>query len=110
MTLTLPAEKAPLRVNADGVALIGETRVRLETVIIAFRRGDSPEQIADSFDALSLADVYAVIAYYLKHRDEVDGYIAQQNAAAVDVQREIETHAPEMFNLRARLLARKNRA
>lgn len=110
MTLTLPAEKAPLRVNADGVALIGETRVRLETVIMAFRRGDSPEQIADSFDAVPLADVYAVIAYYLKHRDEVDTYIAQQNTAASHVQREIEAHAPEMFSLRARLLARKKRA
>lgn len=110
MTLSLPAEKAPLRVNRDGVALIGNTRVRLETVIIAFQRGDSPEQIADSFDALTLADVYGAIAYYLKHCEEVDSYLAQQAAAAAHVQREIEAHQPDMFSLRARLLAKKRQA
>ena len=110
MTLTVSAEKAPLHINADGTVLIGQTRVRLEAVVSAFLQGDSPEQIADSFDALTLAEVYAVIAYYLKHREEVDSYLAQQTAAAAHVQREVEAHQPDMFSLRNRLLARKKRA
>jgi len=110
MTLSLPAEKAPLRINRDGVALVGNTRVRLETVIAAFLRGDSPEQIADSFDTLSLADIYGVLAYYLKHRDEVDAYLVRLTADAAAVQREIETQRPDMFSLRARLLAKKKQA
>lgn len=110
MTLSLPAETAPLHVNRDGVALVGGTRIRLETVIAAFLHGDSPEQIADSFDALSLADIYGVLAYYLKHRDEVEAYLTQQAAGAAAVQREIEMQRPEMFSLRARLLAKKKQA
>jgi uncharacterized protein (DUF433 family) len=107
MVLTLQAEKVPLQINADGVARIGNTRVTLETVIIAFRRGDSPEQIVDSFDVLSLADVYATIAYYLNHRDEVDEYIRERDLAAEQVRQDIEARQPEMFSLRARLLERK---
>lgn len=106
MALSVTAEKAPLRMNTGGVALIGQTRVRLESVVVAFRQGDSPEQIADSFDALTLAEVYGVIAYYLKHREEVDGYLAQQAAAAEDWQRGTEAEHPELFSLRNRLLAR----
>jgi uncharacterized protein (DUF433 family) len=93
--------------NEDGVALVGGTRVRLETIITAFHLGDSAEQIADDFDAVTLADVYAVISYYLRHRDEVDAYIRQQDAKAEQVRLKIKAKRPEMFSLRARLLARK---
>ncbi len=107
MGLPLQAEQVPLRINADGVALIGQTRVSLETVITAFHRGDSPEQIVDSFDVLGLADVYAVIAYYLNHREEVDEYIRQQHAEANQIREEIESNQPHMLTLRARLLEKK---
>jgi uncharacterized protein (DUF433 family) len=107
MALRIPEDPAPITINTDGVALIGGTRVRLETIVAAFHDGDSPEQIVDNYDVLTLADVYAVIAYYLNHREEVDEYIRQQEAAAEQVRREIEANQPEMFSLRARLLERK---
>lgn len=107
--LTLQLEKAPVQVNTDGVARIGDTRVTLETIVSAFHRGDSPEQIVDSFDVLSLADVYATIAYYLNHREEVDVYVRERNAVAAQVRSDIEARQPEMFSLRARLLERKRR-
>ena len=78
MALRIPEDPPPIRINADGVALVGGTRVRLETVITAFHQGDSPEQIVDNYDALTLADVYATIAYYLFHREEVDAYIRRR--------------------------------
>lgn len=109
MILAVQAEKAPIKTNADGAALVGDTRVRLETIISAFHRGDSPEQIVDSFDVLSLADVYAVIAYYLNHRAEVDEYIHEQDLAAAQVYSKIETNRPDMFTLRARLIERKQK-
>src|SRR5688500_4429640 len=110
MTLLLEAEKVPISINADGAARIGKTRVNLETVIAAFHRGDSPEQIVDSFDVLSLAEVYSVIGYYLNHREEVDAYIAQRDHEAEKLRREIEAKQPDTFSLRARLLARKRQS
>lgn len=107
MVLQILDNPAPITINADGVALVGKSRVRLETVIAAFHDGDSPEQIVDNYDVLTLADVYAVIAYYLHHRDEVEAYLDQQAIAAETIRRTIETNQPDMFSLRARLLARK---
>jgi uncharacterized protein (DUF433 family) len=72
MALPLEAQKVPIQINEHGVALVGGTRVHLETLIAAFHRGETPEQVVDAFDVLSLADVFAVFAYYLNHRDEVD--------------------------------------
>lgn len=107
MTLTLQAERVPLRITVDGAAMIEQTRIPLETVITAFKHGDSPEQIVDSFDALTLAQVYAVIAYFLNHRDSVEDYIRRRAGSAAHVQQEIADNRPEMFSLRARLLAKK---
>ena len=57
--------------------------MRLDSVIYAWQSGESPEQIVDDFDVLSLADVYAVISYYLQHRADVDAYLRQNREQAL---------------------------
>lgn len=108
MHITGHKEAVPLRANADGVILVGQTRVPLETVIHAFDRGDSPEEIVMQFPVLALADVYLVIGYYLNHRAEVEAYVKEADAEADQVQREYEARF-DTAGLRERLLARKKR-
>lgn len=36
------------------------------------KRGYCPEEIVDFFPGITLADVYAALAYYFDHRDEID--------------------------------------
>jgi uncharacterized protein (DUF433 family) len=91
--------------DADGVIKVGGTRVTLQTVVAAFRRGATPEEIVDKYPVLSLTDVYLVIGYYLSHRDEVDEYIAEQKALAAQVRAENEARF-DPVGVRARLLAR----
>ena len=56
---------------------VAGTRVSLDSVVLAFLDGLSPETIvAECFPVLTLEQVYGAIAYYLAHRDEVDGYLA----------------------------------
>lgn len=107
MVFQIEVLETPIRFNAEGIALVGKTRVPLSTVIVAFHQGDSPEQIVDSYHALSLADVYAVIAYYLRHRESVDAYVEQERTDAEAARHELETQHPEMFTLQARLRAKK---
>jgi hypothetical protein len=57
---------------------------------------------------VSLADVYAVIAYYLRHRSEVDEYLGNRVREHAELRREIEGR-PEYQELRERLLARVER-
>ena len=70
--------------------------------------GASPEEIAQDFPVLHLDDVYAVITYYLRHRDEVDAHLSERRARAEAIRREIETRSSQT-DLRARLLARLGR-
>lgn len=91
MTLQIEAMPAPLRVDADGVVRVGQTRIPIDRVIFAYTAGESPEQIADDFPTLRLSEVYGVISYYLEHRETVDAYLLQREAEAAEVRREIES-------------------
>jgi hypothetical protein len=66
-----------------------------------------PEQIIHKFPTLKLADVYAVITYYLRHQDEVQSYLTEQRKAAEVLRKELEAEFPPPKNLRARLLKRR---
>ncbi|HXO26749.1 MAG TPA: DUF433 domain-containing protein [Thermoanaerobaculia bacterium] len=101
-------EPIPLSTAADGVIRIAGTRVTLDTVIDTFLTGASPEEIAQDFPVLRLDDVYAVLTYYLRHRDEVDAYLRERRSRAAALRREIETHSAQT-GLRSRLLARLGR-
>ena len=70
MALPLTTDPTPLHADEHGVVRVGGTRVTLHVVIAAFLQGATAEEIAMRYDVLSLPDVYATIAYYLRHRDE----------------------------------------
>ena len=60
---------------------IAGTRVSLDSVVLAFLDGLSPETIvAECFPVLTLEPVYGAITYYLSHHDEVDSYLKQAEA------------------------------
>jgi len=94
MTALAETEPVPLRVDEDGVIRVGGTRVTLDTVIAEYQKGSTPEQIAQDFSVLQPADVYAVIAYFLHHREEVEEYLEQQRRLGDELQREIEERFP----------------
>jgi uncharacterized protein (DUF433 family) len=106
MSLAVEISPIPLRTDEHGVMRIGQTRVRLDTVITAWRQGDAPEQIVENFDVLDLADVYAVISYYLRHRTEVDEYMARNLQEGERLRAEHERRFSSA-GMRERLLVRR---
>jgi uncharacterized protein (DUF433 family) len=107
LALSIVAEPIPLSVDPHGTVRVGGTRLTLETVLEAFKRGDSPQEIVAAFPSLELADVYAVIAYYLRHRLEIEAYLEAQEAKATEIRRKIEARQGDQLGLRKRLLARR---
>lgn len=103
---SLIAEPPPLREDADGVLRVGQTRVRLDTVISAFTAGCGAEEILLKYPSLSLTDIYSVIAYYLWHRREVDAYLAERQRDSEEARKETEQRFPSQ-GIRERLLARR---
>jgi len=108
-TLTLKSVPLPLRVIENGTIRIGDSRIPLERVVRCYLDGYTPETIVDAYDTLRLADVYAVIGYYLDHREEVQDYMRQQEELAEEIRRKIEALQPPRPGLREELLARRAR-
>jgi len=106
MTLAIMAESAPLRANEDGVILVGNTRVTLDTVVAVFNQGTTAEEIVYRYPSLKLADVYATIAFYLRHQSEVDAYLQQRGQQAQEI-RAMNQARFDPQGLRDRLLARR---
>jgi uncharacterized protein (DUF433 family) len=105
----LSARPAPLRPDADGGLRVGSSRVTLDTLIGAFQSGCSAEEMVLKYPSLDLTEVYAVIAYYLWNRAEVDAYLAKRDEEARAVREDVERRHPSA-GLREMLLARKRLA
>lgn len=110
MEIILQTEVPPLRWDASGALRIGHSRVLLELVIRAFQDGATPEAIAQRYPTAALADVYAVIAYYLRHREDIEAYLAEREQQAQEVRQRIESQQGDLADLRGRLLARQRSA
>ena len=61
----------------NGGLYVAGTRVSLDSVVIRFQQGASPEKIVQSFPALKLSQVYGAIAYYLENETTIKEYIAE---------------------------------
>ncbi|NMG19651.1 DUF433 domain-containing protein [Brasilonema bromeliae] len=106
MALSIIAEPAPLETNADGIVRVGKTRVTLDTVVAVFKQGATAEEIVYRYPSLNLADVYATIAFYLNHQQEVEIYLQQRQQQTHEV-RKMNQQRFDPQGLRDRLLARK---
>lgn len=105
-TLTLDPQALPLRIDEQGVMRVGTTRVSLDSIVYAFLEGATAEEIVQAFDTLDLADVYAVISYYLRHRSDVEAYVQRQVEQAENTRNEWKKNWPEHSNYRQLLLSR----
>jgi uncharacterized protein (DUF433 family) len=106
MALEIQQDLVPLRTDPGGVVRVGRTRVPLETVVGAYLARETAEEIVVNFETLSLADVHATIAYYLRHKDAVDAYIQNQEERATAARERAESRY-DRAALRARLIARQ---
>lgn len=86
---------------------VGDSQVLLDIVIREFNNGVDPEAIVHGYPTLKLADVYDVIAYYLRHRQEIDAYLQVRREQAQKLREEIEARQPSRTDVRARLMARQ---
>jgi uncharacterized protein (DUF433 family) len=107
MSLPIHADPVPLAPDDGGTVRVAGTRVTLDTVVEQFRAGASAEAIAERFPVLSAADVHAVLAYYLRHREEVDRYLAEQARQAEAALTSLGARYHPWAEVSARLRARQ---
>jgi uncharacterized protein (DUF433 family) len=108
MTPPFDPVPVPIRQDEGGALRVGDSRVTLNTVLVEYNNGADPEGLINAYPTLKLADVYAVIAYYLRHKSEVDEYLEKKRAEAAKLRREIESRQTGRAEFQARLLARRD--
>ena len=104
--LPLHPEVPPLRVDDGGAVRVGKSRISLDLVVEQYENGMTPEDMVRAYDTLALADVHAVIAYYLRHRDAVRAYLERRAEEAESLRTKIEAERPRIS--RDELLARRS--
>jgi len=74
---------------ADGKPRIAGRRITVQNIAVWHERlGKTADEIASEFD-LSLAEVYAALAYYFDHRDEIDELILKEQQFVSELKKEI---------------------
>src|SRR5213083_2444396 len=98
LTNALPvhADAVPLRVDDGGAVRVGHSRVSLDLVVEQYENGMTPEDLVRAYDTLDLADVHAVIAYYLRHREQVRAYLTRREEEAKALRAKIEAERPRV--------------
>ena len=69
-------EKSYVEQRDSGYWITG-TRISLDSIVYAFKRGVAPESIQRAFPLLTLEEIYGAITFYLAHEQEIDTYLAQ---------------------------------
>lgn len=90
---------SPYVEERNGGLYVADTGVSLDSVVIRFQEGASPEKIVQSFPTLKLSQVYGVIAYYLENETAISDYIAEG-------ERELEQSAIPLSQTNPELFAR----
>jgi hypothetical protein len=96
----------PIWEDPPGVFRVGNSRVLLELVLDAFKRGASPEAIVRSYRTLRLADVYALISRYLANPGPFDHYLRRCDEDAEAVRQKLTAAGMTSGISKEELLAR----
>src|ERR1051325_5334771 len=80
---------------ANGKPRIAGHRITVQNIAIWHERlGQSADEIATEYD-LTLGDVYAALAYYFDHREEIDRRIVEDAAFAEELRRKTPSAVQE---------------
>jgi uncharacterized protein (DUF433 family) len=107
VNIMIQPEIPPMRQDGFGAIRIGQTRVLLELVIRAFQDGSTAEAIVQRYPTTTLADIYGVIAYYLRHQEDIQKYLDEREKLAKGVFEEIGSQQGDLSELRGRLLQQR---
>lgn len=88
---------SPYIEERNGGLYVAGTGVSLDSVVIRFQQGASPEKIVQSFPTIKLSQVYGVIAYYLENEKPIHDYVAEGERELEQSTIPLSQTNPELF-------------
>jgi uncharacterized protein (DUF433 family) len=70
-----------IRGMRGGEPIIRGAYISVRAIIERTRLGETPEQVLEAYEKLTLAQVYDALSYYHDHTDEIEGYIRENEEA-----------------------------
>lgn len=91
--------------SRDGNLYVGTSRVTLDSIILPWQQGVSPEAIQRDYPTLPLAYVYGSIAYYLEHQPELDEWLREGEQLYQERRTAAQAADPEFYSRMRETLA-----
>ncbi|HVY94507.1 MAG TPA: hypothetical protein VHA14_17215 [Bryobacteraceae bacterium] len=86
----------------EGGYYLSGTRIGLDSIVLAFKDGQSPETILRSFPmAGPLVRIYGAIVFYLENHEKVEAYLRDQDRLWTEMKSK-QTDLPESISARLR--------
>jgi len=96
----------PIKADDAGTIRVSGTRVTLHSLLTLYKLGETPDAIHEAFPSVPLADIYAVIAYYLANRPALDAYLVAEDEASEAVKANWEANRTTEARVRLEALRR----
>jgi uncharacterized protein (DUF433 family) len=64
------------------------TRITVNQIVTLYKQGYTPEEIADQYSHLSLAQVYTALAYYHANKEEIEADLAAEKEETIRLEQE----------------------
>lgn len=79
-----------------GKPRIAGHRIRVMDIVIWHeKRGLSPDEILDLYPGLTLADIYAALAYYFDHPEEIEEDLQEESAIVAEMREQYRSKLQE---------------
>jgi len=66
--------------TVGGRARINGTRIAVRTIVGWYKQGITPKKLSEQYEHLTLAQIYAALAYYHANREEIETDIQTEEA------------------------------
>ena len=82
-----------------GKPRIAGHRIKVQDIVIWYERmGMSPDEIVSQYPSITLSDVYAALAYYHDHLEEIRRHIQEDEEFARDLQAKTPSLVKQKLN------------
>jgi len=81
--------------TCGGRPRIAGTRIRVQDIVVWTEQGLSPDEITAQYPHITLADVYAALAWYHDHRAEIDAQMEASERLIADMMADRQARQPQ---------------